>query len=88
MASIGTQGPGLRGILRLTWVTDRLAYVLEADAGEGNGTWTGLARPDHGLQIGGDVDNATLLRLRGQAEIADLVWKHPPTSPPSMASSA
>jgi hypothetical protein len=73
-----TQGPGLDGTLRLTWVADHLAHVLDhSTTDETSGTWTGLACPDHGLQIGSDVDNATLLRLSGQGEIADLIWEAP-----------
>jgi hypothetical protein len=79
MASTDTEGVGLGGTLRLTWVTDLLAHVLEhSEADETSGTWTGLACPDHELPIGSDVDNATLLRLAGQGEIADLVWEAPP----------
>jgi hypothetical protein len=64
--------------MRLTWVTDQLAHVLEhSETGETSGTWTGLACPDHGLQIGSDADAATLLRLAGRGEIADLVWEAP-----------
>ena len=78
MADTGTEGLGLTGTLRLTWVTDHLAHVLEhCEADEPSGTWTGLACPDHGLTIGTDVDNATLLRLVGQNQIADLVWEAP-----------
>jgi hypothetical protein len=62
--------------LRLTWVADHLTHVLEnSEADEASSTWTGLACPDHGLRIGSDVDNATLLRLADQGEIADLVWE-------------
>ena len=81
MTGTGTEGLGLTGTLRLTWVTDDLAHVLEmseAGSGETTGTWTGLASPDHGLQIGADVDNETLLRLADQGEIADLIWEAPP----------
>lgn len=78
MAGTGIEGLGLGGTLRLTWVTDRLAHVIEhSQSDETNGTWTGLACPDHGLPIGGDVDNATLLRLAGQDQIADLIWEAP-----------
>jgi hypothetical protein len=74
----GAQGLSLTGTLRLTRVSDRLAHILDDSQGtEAIGTWTGLACPDHGLQIGSDVDNATLLHLAGQGEIADLVWEPP-----------
>jgi hypothetical protein len=73
-----TQGAGVTGTVRLTWLTHPLAHVLEhSEAGETTGTWTGLACPDHGLPIGGHVDTATLLRLAGQDQIADLVWEAP-----------
>jgi hypothetical protein len=76
MEATGAQGPGLSGTLRLTWVTDHLAHVLDNSAtDETTGTWTCLACLDHGLKIGSDVDNTTLLRLSGHAEIADLVWE-------------
>ena|SRR5258708_5883937 len=81
MTGTGTEGLGLTGTLRLTWVTDHLAHVIEmseAGSGETSGTRTGLAWPDHGLAIGTDVDTATLLRLAGQGEIADLIWEAPP----------
>jgi hypothetical protein len=80
VAGAGTQGPGISisGAVRLTWVTDHLAHVIDSSQiGEASGTWTGLACPDHELPIGSDVDNATLLRLVGQGEIADLVWEAP-----------
>ena len=78
MARTGTEGPGLGGTLRLTRVPDRLEHVLEhSEADETSGTWTGLACARHGLQIGSDVDNATLIRLAGPGEIADLVWEAP-----------
>jgi hypothetical protein len=73
----GTEGTGLSGVLRLTGVTDQLAHVLEhSRTDEPAGTWTGLACPDHGLEIGADTDNATLQRL-AQGEIADLTWEAP-----------
>ena len=79
MTSTGTEGLGFGGTLRLTWVADQLAHILDDSQGdEAVGTWTGLACPDHRLQIGSDVDNATLLRLAGQGELADLVWETPP----------
>jgi hypothetical protein len=82
MTGTSTEGVGLTGTLRLTWVADHLAHVLEMSeigaVGETSGTWTGLACPDHGLQIGSDVDNPTLLHLAGHGEIAGLVWEAPP----------
>jgi hypothetical protein len=78
MTATGTEDGWLGGALRLTWVTDHLAHVLEhCEAGEASGTWAGLTCPRHGLPIGGDAGNATLLRLAGQDQIADLVWKAP-----------
>jgi hypothetical protein len=65
----------LSGVLRLTWVGDQLAHVLDhSQTDEPSGTWTGLAGPDHGLQLGTDVDNA-VLRQFAQGDLADLVWE-------------
>jgi hypothetical protein len=78
MAGAEAEATGLSGMLRITWVADDLAHVLQhSQADETIGTWTGLACPDHGLEIGADVDNATLLRL-AHGEIADLIWEAPP----------
>jgi hypothetical protein len=78
MAGTSIEGAGLSGVLRLTWVSGHLAHVLEhSQADEPAGTWTGLACPDRGLALGGDVDNATLRNLAVQGEIADLVWEPP-----------
>jgi hypothetical protein len=78
MTIIGITGAGLDGVLRMTWVHDQLAHVLEhSDTDETSGTWTGLACPDHGLALGADVDNATLQRMATQGEIADLTWETP-----------
>ena len=78
MTAIAITGMSLTGILRLTWVQDNLAHVLQhSQADETSGTWTGLACPSHGLPLGADVDNATLQHLAGQGEIADLVWDAP-----------
>jgi hypothetical protein len=78
MTSTGIMVPGLSGVLRMTWVRDDLAHVLEhAETDEPSGTWTGLACPDHGLALGGDVDNVTLRRLAADGKIAALVWEAP-----------
>ena len=78
MTSTGIEGPGLGGVLRLTWVTDHLAHVLEhSQTDEPSGTWTGLACPDHGLALGADVDNTTLRSLAADGDIADLIWEAP-----------
>jgi hypothetical protein len=64
--------------LRLTWVSDQLAHVLEhSQADEPTGTWTGLACPDHGLAPGTHVDNAALRKLSAQSDLADLIWEAP-----------
>ncbi len=78
MTSTSITAPGLSGILRMTWVHDDLAHVLEhSDTDEPSGTWTGLACRDHELALGGDVDTAMLLRLATGGKIADLVWEAP-----------
>lgn len=62
----------------MTWAHDDLAHVLEhAAVDEPSGTWTGLACRDHGLALGGDVDNVTLRRLAANSKIADLVCELP-----------
>ena len=76
MTSTGITALGLSGVLRMTWVHDDLAHVLEhADVDEPSGTWTGLACRDHELARGGDVDNPTLRHLAADGKIADLVWE-------------
>ena len=78
MTAISIDGMGLTGVLRLTWVQDNLAHVLDhSDSDETSGTWTGLACPGHGLALGTDVDNATLRHLAAGSEIADLTWEVP-----------
>ena len=78
MTAIAITGMGLTGVLRLTWVQDNLAHVLDhSHTDETSGTWTGLACPDHGLALGADVDNVTLRQLAAQGEIADLIWEAP-----------
>jgi hypothetical protein len=60
MTAIAISGVGLTGVLRLTWVQDNLAHVLDySQADETSGTWTGLACPGHGLALGTDVENAS-----------------------------
>ena len=77
MTGTGTEEPGLGGVLRLTWVTDHLAHVLEhSQSDEPSGTWTGLACPDHGLETGFDVDNSTLLHL-ADGDLVDFIWEAP-----------
>ena len=77
MTGTGTEEPGLSGVMRLTWVTDHLAHVLEhSQSDEPTGTWTGLACPDHGLETGTDVDNSTLLHL-AHGDLADFIWEAP-----------
>ena len=78
MTAIAIDGMGLTGVLRLTWVQDNLAHVLDhSHSDETSGTWTGLACPGHGLALGTDVDNATLRHLAAGSEIADLTWEAP-----------
>ena len=78
MTNTATEGAGLGGVLRLTWVSDRLTHVLDhSQTDEPTGTWTGLACPDHGLALGADVDTATLQRLAADGDIADLTWEAP-----------
>ena len=78
MTAIAITGLGLTGVLRMTWVHDNLAHVLEHSlTDETSGTWTGLACPAYGLALGTDVDNATLRNLAAESEIADLIWEAP-----------
>ena len=78
MTAIAITGMGLTGVLRLTWVHDNLAHVLEhSHTDETSGTWTGLACPGYGLPMGADVDNAALQELAAGSEIADLTWEAP-----------
>jgi len=78
MADTSIDGAKLTGVLRLTWVSDHLAHVMErSQTDEPTGTWTGLACPDHGLALGTDVDTATLQSLYGHGEVADLIWEAP-----------
>jgi hypothetical protein len=74
MTAIAISGMGLTGVLRLTWVQDNLAHVLDySQADETSGTWTGLACPGHGLALGTDVDNALLREMAAGSELADLI---------------
>jgi len=78
MTAISIADMGLTGVLRITWVRDNLAHVLDhSHTDETSGTWTGLACPGHGLALGSDVDNATLQHLAAGSEIADLTWEAP-----------
>ena len=78
MTAIAITGMGLTGTLRLTWVQDNLAHVLDhSHTDETSGTWTGLACPGHGLALGTDVDNAMLQHLAARSGIADLTWEAP-----------
>ena len=78
MTAISIAGMGLTGVLRITWVRDNLAHVLDhSHTDETSGTWTGLACPGHGLALGTDVDNATLQHMAAGSEIADLTWEAP-----------
>jgi hypothetical protein len=78
MTAIGITGMGLTGVMRMTWVQDDLAHVLDhAHTDETSGTWTGRACPGYGLVLSGDADGATLRRLAGRGEIADLTWEAP-----------
>ena len=70
---------GPDGVLRLTWVRDQLAHVLEhCNTDEPSGTWTGLACADHGLTLGADVDTATMRQLSARGQLADLIWEARP----------
>jgi hypothetical protein len=78
MTAIAITGMGLTGVLRLTWVQDNLAHVLEhSHTDETSGTWTGLACPGYGLSVGADVDSAVLREMAAGSEIADLTWEAP-----------
>ena len=76
MTATGIPAARPDGVLRLTWVRDRLAHVLEhCDTDEPSGTWPffGRACPDHGLAPGADVDTATVRRLSVRGQLADLI---------------
>src|SRR5579864_7769975 len=77
MTGTDTEKTELGGVMRLTRVTDHLAHVLEhSQSDEPSGTWTGLACPDYGLEIGADVDNSALQRL-ARGDLADFTWEAP-----------
>jgi hypothetical protein len=78
VTGIPAAGPG--GVLRLTWVRDRLAGVLEhCGTDEPSGTWTGLACADHGLAaVVADADLATVRQLSARGQTADLIREAPP----------
>ena len=78
MTAIGISGLGLTGVIRMSWVHDHLAHVVDhSHTDETTGTWTGLACPAHGLSLGTDVDNALLRHLAARGQIADLTWEAP-----------
>jgi hypothetical protein len=78
MAAIGITGMGLTGVVRMNWVQDDLAHVLEhAHSDETPGTWTGRACPEYGLALDSDVDDTTLRRLAAEGAMADLTWEAP-----------
>ena len=78
MTALAITGMGLTGVLRLTWVHDNLAHVLQhSQVDEPSGTWTGLACPGRGLPLGTDVDNAVLRDMAAGSELADLIWEAP-----------
>jgi hypothetical protein len=78
MAAIGITGMGLTGVVRMNWVQDDLAHVLEhSHTDETSGTWTGRACPEYRLALGSDVDSTTLRRLAGEGAMADLTWEAP-----------
>ena len=74
MAGSRIEGAGLRGFMRLTWVEDHLAHVLDhCEIDEPSGAWTGLACQDQRPGPG---------RRRGQRDAAAAVRPRPrsPTS--------
>jgi hypothetical protein len=78
MAAPATPVGRPEGLIRLTWITDALAHVLEhAGTDEPSGTWTGHACSDYGLAIGSDVDPAVLTQICAHGPIVDLTWEPP-----------
>jgi hypothetical protein len=77
MTAISITGIGLTGVMRMNWVQDDLAHVLEhSHTDETSGTWTGPACPDYGLALGSEADGTTLRRL-AEGAVADLTWEAP-----------
>ena len=69
MTAIAISGMGLTGVLRLTWVHDNLAHVLEhCEADEPSGTWTGLAVVQYVGQVVVDPGQS---QHAGQAQAGD-----------------
>ena len=78
MTATGIPAARPDSVLRLTWVRDRLAHILEhCNTDEPSGTWTGLACPDHGLAVSADVDTAAVRQLSTRGQLADLIWEAP-----------
>jgi hypothetical protein len=82
MTSIAITGMGLTGVIRMSWVHDNLAHVLDhSRTDETTGTWTGLACPEHGLATGTEVDvRQRSAGLSPKARQPTSLGKHPPTS--------
>ncbi len=77
MTATGIPGAGPSGVLRMTWVRDQLAHILEhSDTDEPSGTWAWPA-PITAYPRGADVDTTTLQRLSTQGKLADLIWEAP-----------
>lgn len=86
MTALAITGMGLTGVLRLTWVQNSLAHVLDySQADETSGTWTGLAWPGHSLALGADVDNAVYGKWPPGAS-SPTSSGQPPTSSPLITS--
>jgi hypothetical protein len=64
MTTTGITGLGLRGVVRMNWIQDDLAQMLEhAPSRETSGTWIGRACAEYGLTPGSDADGTTLQHL-------------------------
>ena len=76
MAGGRIEGAGLRGIMRLTWlrITWRTSWTTARPTSP-PARGPGWPAKNHGLALGGDVDNATLRRLSTHGEIVDLIWE-------------
>ena len=73
MTATGIPGARPGAVLRMTWVQDRLAHILDhSDAVKPSGTWTGLARPDHGLPMGADVDTCPVTGISARYDASVL----------------